>query len=223
MTNNHTFLNSSVGKKIQIAFSGIALCMFLLFHLLNNLTLFAGPDLFNTMVQSLERVKPIIRVMELGLLLILIIHVFNAIYLAIYNKKAASNKYKVSVTQTSTVNSRTMIISGSIILLFLIIHLRYFWYTYQIHDFIGNETYYNVIMRNQVGYLGHLPTAIFYIVSILLISTHLKHGFHSALQTFGFLENSKWGLLYKISILFWAIIPALFILIIISIQLNFIN
>ena len=223
MSNSHSFLNSSLGKKIQVAFSGIALCIFLLFHLLNNLTLFVGPDIFNTMVQSLETIKPLIRIMELGLLMILLLHVFNAIYLTISNNKASSNKYDVSITQTSTLNSRTMIVSGTIILLFFIVHLRYFWYTYQIHDFIGDETYYDVIMRNQIGYLGHLPTAIFYIIAILLIASHLKHGFKSALQTFGVLENSKWGMLYKISILFWAIIPALFILIIISIQLNFIS
>ena len=52
-------------------------------------------------------------------------------------------------------------------------------------------------MRNQLGYLGHTPTAIFYIIAIILIGSHLKHGFESALKTFGILENSKWKLLYK--------------------------
>ena len=51
------------------------------------------------------------------------------------------------------------------ILIFFIIHLRYLWYTYQQHLFISeNETYYDVILRNQWGYLGHTPTAIFYIL-----------------------------------------------------------
>ena len=54
------FLFSSIGKKIQIAFSGIILCIFLLFHLGNNLTLFLGSDAFNTMVEILESIKPII-------------------------------------------------------------------------------------------------------------------------------------------------------------------
>ena len=223
MSNYSTFFNSTLGKKIQVAFSGIALCIFLLFHLINNLTLFAGPDIFNTMVKSLEAIKPLIRILEFGLLIILITHVFNAIYLTAYNKKASSDQYAISIKATSTVNSRTMIISGIIILLFFIIHLRYFWYTYQIHDFIGNETYYNVIMRNQIGYLGHLPTALFYIIAIILIGSHLKHGFQSALKTFGILENSKWGILYKLSIFFWAIVPALFILIVMSIQFNYIQ
>ena len=119
MDNYFSFLNSSLGKKIQIAFSGILLCIFLLFHLMNNLTLFSGPELFNTMVESLESIKPIIRVMEFGLLAIFIIHVFNAIYLAFYNKKATPEKYNIS-NNTSTLNSRTMIVSGITILLFLL-------------------------------------------------------------------------------------------------------
>jgi hypothetical protein len=78
-------------------------------------------------------------------------------------------------------------------------------------------------MRNDLGYLGHTPTAIFYIISILFIASHLKHGFQSALKTFGVLETSKWRLLNNLSILFWGIIPGLFILIILSIQLNYIK
>jgi len=223
MANYSTFLNSSLGKKIQVACSGIALCLFLLFHLMNNLTLFIGPEIFNKMVHSLESIKPIIRIMEFGLLIILFSHVFNTIFLTISNRKASSQKYDVTSSETSTINSRTMIISGIIILLFFIIHLRYFWYTYQIHDFIVGETYYDVIMRNQLGYLGHTPTAIFYIIAIVLIGSHLKHGFESALKTFGILDNSKWKLLYKLSIVFWLIIPLLFILIIISIQMDYIQ
>ena len=223
MVNYSTFFNSSLGKKIQVAFSGIALCLFLFFHLMNNLTLFIGPEIFNTMVHSLESIKPIIRILELGLLIILLTHVFNAIFLTLSNRKASPKKYDVTSSETSTVNSRTMILSGTIILLFFIIHLRYFWYTYQIHDFLAGETYYDVIMRNQLGYLGHTPTALFYIIAIILIGSHLKHGFESALKTFGILENSKWKLLYKLSIVFWLIIPLLFILIIASIQMNYIR
>jgi len=223
MSKYSEFFNSLLGKKLQIAFSGILLCLFLLFHLMNNLTLFAGPDIFNKMVNSLESIKPIIRIMEFGLLIILCTHIGNAIYLTIYNKNTKSKKYLVKPSETSTLNSRTMIVSGTIILLFFIIHLRYLWYTYQNHTFMVDETYYDVIMRNQIGYLGHMPTSIFYIISILFIASHLKHGFESALKTFGVLENSKWNILYKLSFIFWGIIPSLFIIIIISIQLKYIQ
>ena len=61
------FLFSTIGKKIQVAVSGIFLCMFLLFHLANNFVLFAGTDTFNQMVGFLESIKPLVRVMEFGL------------------------------------------------------------------------------------------------------------------------------------------------------------
>ena len=73
------FLFSSIGKKIQMAISGILFCIFLLFHLFNNLVLFAGSDTFNQMVSFLESIKPIIRFMEFGLLFILLIVALFAI------------------------------------------------------------------------------------------------------------------------------------------------
>ena len=216
------FLFSSLGKKIQVAITGILLSTFLVFHLINNLVLFTGPDNFNQMVSVLESIKPIIRIMEFGLLVIIVTHVVNAIYLTVSNKRAASNRYTGS-SETSSLNSRTMIISGITILLFFIIHLRYIWYTYQAHLFADNETYYDVLLRDELGYLGHTPTAIFYIIAILFIASHLKHGIQSALKTFGFTEDSKWKVLYSGSILFWGLIPFAFIIIVISIQLGIIS
>ena len=216
------FLFSSLGKKIQVAITGILLSTFLVFHLINNLVLFTGPDNFNQMVSVLESIKPVIRIMEFGLLVIIVTHVVNAIYLTVSNKRAASNRYTGS-SETSSLNSRTMIISGITILLFFIIHLRYIWYTYQAHLFADNETYYDVLLRDELGYLGHTPTAIFYIIAILFIASHLKHGIQSALKTFGFTEDSKWKVLYSGSVLFWGLIPFAFILIVISIQLGIIS
>jgi len=217
------FLFSSLGKKIQIAVTGILLAAFLVFHLINNLVLFSGPENFNQMVLFLESIKPVVRIMELGLLIIIITHISNAIYLTIYNKKAATNRYNIDSSAISSLNSRTMIISGTIILLFFIIHLRYIWYTYQAHLLSSGETYYDVILRNKIGYLGHTPTAVFYIIAILFIASHLKHGVQSAFKTFGLTEDSKWKGLYLGSVLFWGFIPFAFIVIVISIQLGIIN
>ena len=115
-----------------------------------------------------------------------------------------------------------MIITGTIILLFLLFHLSYIWYSYQTH-IPAELTYYEILLQNKFGYLGHTLTALLYIISILLIASHLKHGFESALKTFGITQKSKFNFLYNISILFWGIIPSGFILIIICIQLGVIN
>jgi len=218
------FLFSTIGQKIQIALSGILLSIFLLFHLINNLALFAGPNTFNAMVGILESIKPIIRVMECSLLLVLLMHVINALNLNYKNQQASPIKYAHDAqSEITTLNSRTMAVSGTIILLFFIVHLSYIWYTYQVHDFLPGETYYDVLLRNKLGFLGHLPTASFYILSIILIAFHIKHGFQSSLKTFGVNSQSKLFILNYLGFIFWGIIPSLFVVIVLSIQLGIIK
>ena len=216
-------LFSSIGKKIQVALSGLFLSIFLFFHLMNNLVLIIGPEEFNNMVYFLESIKPIIRVMEVGLVIIILLHVVNAIQLTFLNKKSKGREYQSLDGKSSSANSRTMAISGTIILSFIIIHLSYMWWTYQNPSLHIDESYYDVILRSEIGYLNHLPTAIFYIISIVLIGSHLRHGFQSALKTLGFLNKGISVALHSIGFLFWAIIPLGFILIIILIQIGYIR
>ena len=215
------FLFSSIGRKIQIAISGLFFAIFLFFHLLNNLVLFAGEEAFNQMVSFLESIKPIIRMMEFALLGMLLMHVINAFIASYQNKKASAGKYAVSATPTTaSLNSRTMLISGSIILVFFIVHLRFLWYTFQTTT---DHNYFQILLQNKVGYLGHLPTALFYIIAISFISFHLKHGFLSSFKSLGFQPKLIKGPLAILAFFFWAIIPMLFILIIICIQTGYIN
>jgi len=213
-------LFSSIGQKVQVAISGILLIIFLVFHLINNLMLFAGQENFNNMVHFLESIKPLIRIMEFGLLLLLLLHTINAIKLTLNNQKLNRKTIGQPEIQTSTINSRTMAISGSIILIFLFLHLGYIWLTYQTHDMATNETYYNVLLRSNFGYLNHTPTAIFYIIAILSIGFHLKHGFQSALKTFGVVNYKLFNYL---GVFFWGLIPFGFIIIVICIQLRIIQ
>jgi len=219
------FFFSTIGRKIQIAFTGFVLSFFLLFHLINNLVLYFGPVNFNAMVAMLESIKPFVRIMEFLLLLMIIIHVLHAISLTINNMKLRKNKYQTPISSaTSSLNSRTMIVSGSVVMLFLFIHLGYIWRTFQTHSFYHiEETYYDVVLRQDFGYLNNIPTAILYIVAILMISFHLKHGFQSALKTFGITNTGSKKILYNLSIIFWGIIPFGFIVIILSIQLGIIR
>ena len=83
MTNLNSFLSSTIGKKVLVAITGILFCLFLLFHLINNLVIYTGEENFNYLVSSLEKIKPMIRLLELGLLTILVVHISNSIYLSI--------------------------------------------------------------------------------------------------------------------------------------------
>ena len=172
------------------------------------------------MVGFLESIKPLIRIMELGLLLILIIHTGNALKLTFENKKLKDVGYHSKVgVETSTIQSRTMAVSGSIILLFIVVHLIYIWGTYQTHSFFTDETYYDVILRNTFGFLNHRLTAIFYIISFFCLSFHLKHGFQSAIKTLG-IKTSRSNFLNFVGFLFWGLIPLGFMIIVIAIQVG---
>ena len=216
------FLFSSIGQKIQIAISGLFLAFFLLFHLFNNLVLFSGADNFNNMVMFLKEIHIVIRIMEFGLLAIFLLHVINTIIISIKNYQANNGKYATSPKpNTASINSTTMIWSGAIILIFFIIHLRYYWYTFQ--NLTVDANFFNYMLSNEFGFLGHTPTAIFYIIAILLIATHLKHGFLSVFKTLGFKSKYRMQFFEYLSLLFWGIIPLGFIIIIIAIQIGIIK
>ena len=214
------FLFSTIGQKIQIAISGLFLSIFLLFHLFNNLVLFTGAENFNSMVRFLKSIHIIIRIMEFGLLGIIILHIVNAIITSYKNKKANNGKYAMQ-SQTAPFNSKTMIWSGLAILFFFIIHLRYYWFTFQNLDKDAN--FFNYMLRNQFGFLGHTPTALIYIIAIFLIAAHLRHGFLSLFKTLGVSVTIRNGILKYIAFLFWGLIPLGFIMIIIAIQIGVIS
>ena len=200
------FYNSSIGKKLVIAASGILLAFFLVFHLLGNLTLFGGEEVFNGYVKSLKNLKFIVRIAELGLTIILLTHIVNAAIISYRNNKANPHSYLVNKSDTnSTFFSRNMGLSGTIVLTFLILHLQTFWFRFQ-ND--GNLSYYEIVTGNEVGF-ARPEISIFYIIGIVLLAFHLKHGFQSAIKSLGL--PIKNNIISGVGILFWLIIPAGFI------------
>ena len=115
--------STTIGKKLLVAVTGLLVCLFLVFHLLNNLIIFTGPENFNQLVAALEKIKPLIRVMEFLLLIIFITHIYNSILLTVNSKKSRSTDYEKFSNKSSSIYSRTMFLSGSILLIFIITHL----------------------------------------------------------------------------------------------------
>lgn len=190
-------LNSSIGKKFIMAFTGLLLIAFLVIHLLNNLLLFLGPEIFNSNVERLEAVKPIVRVIELLLLLIFIFHIYNALRLWYQNKKANPIKYAVNISsKNSTIYSRTMVITGSIILIFLVLHLSTFWWSYNFNQHPVNDQYpfYSIIENAFANPL----LSIFYVIAMIILGFHLNHAFQSAFQTFGWRHKKYTPLVEKL-------------------------
>ncbi|MEE9448737.1 MAG: succinate dehydrogenase, partial [Ignavibacteriaceae bacterium] len=107
------FINSSIGKKFVMAVTGLSLILFLMVHLAGNLTLYISEEVFNGYVSTLDIVKPLIRIVEVILALVFVLHIFNGIKLWFENKKANPIKYKVNASsENSSFSSRWMIWTG---------------------------------------------------------------------------------------------------------------
>lgn len=200
-------LESSIGKKIVMAFTGIGLILFLIFHLAGNMTLYGGPEAFNGYVETLDIVKPIIRIIEVGLALFFLLHIINGIRLTWLNYKARPDRYKISMVSKNTdFFSRTMIYSGSIVFIFLVLHLSTFWWAF---NFTGAPhekalSYYQVV----TDWFQDPVYSLFYVFAVILLGFHLNHGFQSAFQTFGWNHKKYFPFIQKLGTLY-AVITAL--------------
>ena len=141
------------------------------------------------MYRHLILVKPLIRVIEVVLLAVFILHIFNGVRLWIENKRARGVTYKVNgSSENSTVFSRTMFVTGSIIFIFLVTHLGTFFWRFNVHDPIGFATthqYYDIV----VYFFNMWWYSVLYVIAMILLGYHLNHGFQSAFQTFGWNHN----------------------------------
>jgi len=201
-----TFMNSSIGKKFTMGISGLLLCLFIAQHLVGNMMLFGGEALFNSYVETLSAFKPLVRIIEVIISIIFLSHIISGIRLSLDNKSANSVLYNVnSGSETSSFSSRTMAITGSAVFIFVIMHLSTIWYQFQLIH--GSGSYYDIILGDEFGF-GNPIYAVFYVVAMILMGVHLKHGFQSAFQTFGISDSRYKGLIEKMSIIFWLIIPA---------------
>ncbi|MDT3696113.1 MAG: succinate dehydrogenase cytochrome b subunit [Ignavibacterium sp.] len=202
------FIESSIGKKFMMALTGSFLLIFLLIHLIGNLTLFFGADAFNAYVLALDAIKPLIRVIEIVLLAAFVIHILNGTRLWISNKKAKGQRNQINGSpQNSDVFSRTMFLTGSIIFIFLVIHLGTFFWRFNVSDpmeLADKHQYYDMV----VYFFNIWWYAILYVIAMILLGYHLNHGFQSAFQTFGWNHKKYMPWVKKIGTVY-AIIMAL--------------
>lgn len=195
-------LNSSIGKKFIMAVTGVCLLLFLIIHFIGNMTLYVGEETFNGYVSILHAVLPLIRVIEVILALIFVFHIYNGVRLWYLNKKAKPIGYAVNAAyKNSTLFSRTMFITGSIIFIFLVLHLQTIWYTF---NFGGEERSLFTIL---VEWFRTPWYSVLYVIAMFLLGMHLNHGFESAFQTFGWNHN-KYTPLIKALALIYSIIMA---------------
>ena len=194
-----SFWNSSIGKKVLVALTGIVLLLFLPGHLIGNLLLFAGKDAINEYALWLHDLGhgSAVWVARIGLLSALAVHVLLTIQLTVRNR-AASQSYSHPATVRASKSSRVMIWSGLTILALVIYHISHFTVR------IGNEYNGSSYLTSLPGHEGEVHdvhkmiidgvsqpgNTLFYIIAITLLCSHLSHGFSSVFQTLG-LRSTK--------------------------------
>ncbi len=198
------FVESSIGKKVVMATTGFFLIIYLIIHLAGNLLLYAGDggETFNKYGEIL-RSLPIIKLIEIVLALAFLFHIINGVRLWWLNKKAKPLNYaKNNQSRESDIFSRTMIHSGVIVFIFLVIHLRSFFIPAAFTGHPG-KTMFDLVIEafSDPLYSG------FYVLAMILLGFHLNHGFQSAFQTFGW-NHTKYFPLVKFLGTLYAIIMA---------------
>ncbi len=211
-------LSSTLGQKLLMALTGLFLILFLVVHLAGNLQLLLpdGGEAFNKYAEAMAS-NPFIKVVSIGNFAFILLHVIYSIILSRRNKKSRPVPYSVSNASTNSVwASRNMGILGTIILIFLIVHLKGFYYevkfgTMPMTSYDG-EPFKDVYAIVANAY-GNILYVAFYVLSMGFLAFHLSHGFASAFQTLG-LNHVKYSpLIKKVGLAFSILIPALFALI----------
>lgn len=195
-------LNSSVGAKVLVALTGLSLVGFLVFHLIGNLKVFSGPDAINAYAHFLKHdLGALIWIARAGLLGLFVLHLALAIRLKARARAARPVAYAYPNTVQATPESRTMLMTGLVILLFVLFHLAHYTFAWihgaelsdgkvvnylDLKDAKGRHDVYSMLVA---GFTTPW-LCVFYIVTQLLLFVHLRHGIQSAFQTLG-LKNKR--------------------------------
>jgi succinate dehydrogenase / fumarate reductase cytochrome b subunit len=227
---------SSLGKKYVMGFTGFFLITFLIVHcFINGMIVFSDKgETFNHWA-SFMGTNWIVRVMEIGLFAGLILHIVQGLVLWAQNRRARPVKYALNKSNANSKwYSRSMGLLGTLILIFLIVHLYHFWTPSRFGGLLGIHTlsettlgtYNNQEVHNLYSEMlivfQNLWIVVIYVLGMISLAWHLLHGFQSAFQTFGINHKRFTPVIKTIGIAFSIIIPLLFALMPVSIYLKWV-
>tara|TARA_B100000214_G_scaffold81119_1_gene54965 strand:+ start:1110 stop:1781 length:672 start_codon:yes stop_codon:yes gene_type:complete len=209
-----SYFNSTIFRKTLAGLSGFFLVLFLLGHLLGNLQLFIpgedGQKQFNEYALFMTT-NPAVKILSALTYSSIILHTVLTLFLAFQSSNARDIKYlQSSGNANSTWGSKNMAVLGTLILVFIVIHMKSFWY--EMHfgviglDPWGNKDLHSVTVTafNELWYV------LFYVLSMVVLAVHLKHGVESVFQTLGIKTRRYVSLIHKAAYGFALIVPAAF-------------
>ncbi len=182
------FSSSSIGRKYIVAVTGLVLILFVVGHLLGNLQIFLGPDWINSYAEHLRALGPLLWVVRIGLLVTVVLHIYFTIRLAIDNRRARPQRYVQKDCVKATFASRSMALSGLVVLAFILFHLAHF--TVRVTDprfaLLKNDPLnrYDVFSMMVYGFQNYFVSG-FYVLGLFLLTLHLTHGTSSFFQSLG--------------------------------------
>ena len=209
-----SYFNSTIFRKTLAGLSGFFLVLFLLGHLLGNLQLFIpgedGQKQFNEYALFMTT-NPAVKILSVLTYSSIILHTILTLFLVFQSSNARDVKYlQSSGNANSTWGSKNMAVLGTLILVFIVIHMKSFWY--EMHfgviglDPWGNKDLHTVTVTafNKLWYV------LFYVLSMVVLAFHLKHGVESVFQTLGIKTRRYVSLIHKAAYGFALIVPAAF-------------
>src|SRR5437660_3789912 len=182
------FWNTSVGRKIVVAVTGVILILFVIGHLLGNLQIFLGPEWINAYSQHLRDLGPLLWMIRAFLLVTVLLHIYFTIQLAIENRRARPESYRDRNYVKASWASRHMVVSGLVVLEFIIFHLFHFTARKFNHQFpllkLDPLNRYDVYSLMFYGF-QNVYVSRYYIVGLFLLTLNLTHGSSSYFQSLG--------------------------------------
>ncbi len=220
MASDNKIMGTSVGRKFAMALSGLFLVSFLLLHVTINFVSVISADAYNA-ASHFMGTNPIIQfAMQPVLAFGVIFHLGMGIKLELQNKAARPIKYASNnASANSTWMSRNMIITGIMVMLFLVLHSYDFWIPelstkYVQGDMSGLNTAGEFRYFEELQHKFADPVRVgLYVLSFIFLGLHLMHGFQSAFQSAGFNHNRYTPMIKKLSNAFAVVVPLGFVIV----------
>ncbi len=215
MATGKGLFGSSLARKYWMALTGLFLCTFLIVHLAGNLTLLGGDEAQQTFNEYSKFMTtfPLIKVVSYLLYASILLHAIDGIVLARQNAAARPTKYvKNNAAANSGWASRNMALLGIITLLFIIIHMRSFWYEMHFGE-MPMENGIKDLYTITVAAFQQLWYTAFYVIAMIALGFHLWHGFSSAFQTMGWSHPQYNKIINGVGKFFAVAVPAAFAII----------